>query len=44
LYFFKYYLEERHKFGDIGIDGMKYGVCVWTGFFWLRLGGGGGLF
>jgi hypothetical protein len=43
-------LRERDNLGDPGVDGrnilcrifMKWGVGVWTGSSWLRIGTGGG--
>jgi len=42
--------RERDHLGDPGVDGMiilnwilrKWGVTVWTGSRWLRIGAGGG--
>jgi len=43
-------LRERDQLGDPGVDGRiilrwifrKWGVCVWTGLIWLRIGTGRG--
>jgi hypothetical protein len=34
--------RERAHWGDLGVDGMKWDVRVWTGFGWLRIETGGG--
>jgi len=42
-------LKERYYFGDAGVDGRiilrwifrKWGMGLWTGLSWLRLGTGG---
>jgi len=43
------YLIRRDHLGDLGIAGIilkcilnKYGVKMWTGFIWLRIGMSGG--
>ena len=42
-------MRERDHLGDPGVDGMiqlgvfmKWGVGIWTGSSWLRIGTGGG--